>query len=100
MAKNPGAIAYQGYYNFFNGKVPPDEAPDDSEWDMESWSDLDSQQKKAWLAVAVAVLQEITPNHYELFKAARAHLQSTNQHPHSDEWVALSEAVAKLMLDE
>lgn len=32
-----------------------------------------------------------------LFKAASKHLKSTNQHPHSKEWIALSERIARLM---
>jgi hypothetical protein len=62
MTKNPGAIAYQGYYDYFNGKVPADDAPDDSEWDMENWSDLDDEKKKAWFAVAAAVQRELLQN--------------------------------------
>lgn len=58
MAKNPGAVAYQGYFDYFKGKVPRSLAPDDSEWDMESWSDLDEEQQKAWFAVATAILQD------------------------------------------
>lgn len=61
MAKNPGAVAYQAYYNFFNGKVPADEAPDDSEWDMEGWEDLSEEKRKAWFTVGVAVIKELSP---------------------------------------
>lgn len=61
MAKNPGAVAYQGYYNFFNGKVPASESPDGSEWDMETWNDLTEEQRKAWFAAAVAVIKDLVP---------------------------------------
>ncbi len=51
MARNPAAVAYEGYCSYFDGKRDG--------WDMESWSELTEEERRAWWSAVLALMHEL-----------------------------------------